>query len=59
MALVVVGLVLVVVSASWSHFAAAGGNDFVRGFLIGLGIALEVAGVVLAAFAVGWRVGKR
>jgi len=51
MALVAVGLMLVVVSASWPHLAGLGANDFARGFLIGLGIMLEIGGVVLASAA--------
>jgi hypothetical protein len=59
-ALIVVGLMLVMVSASWSRLVAAGsgGNDFARGFLIGFGIVLKISGVVLLAKAASRRIGK-
>jgi len=56
MAMVSTGLLLVVLGVVWGRFGLAGSwgaswNDFARGFLFGLGITLEVAGVVLVMSA--------
>jgi hypothetical protein len=57
MALVVTGLMLVVVSTVWYRLPlpvahmGTDWNDFFRGLLIGIAIALEIGGVVIASAA--------
>jgi len=61
MTMVVVGLSILVIGIAWPHFSPSlphtgpqtniDWNDFARGFLFGIAIALEAAGVVLAATA--------
>lgn len=55
MTLVVVGLSFLLIGIAWPRFLPAvahhGLDDFLRGLVFGLGIALEVCGVVIAASA--------
>lgn len=58
MAMVVVGLSILGIAIAWPHFSPSlpshsgtDWNDFARGFLYGLAITLETAGVVFAAGA--------
>jgi hypothetical protein len=57
MSMIVVGLSILIIGITWPHFsppvphAGTDWNDFARGFLYGLAIALETAGVALAAKA--------
>jgi len=57
MSLIVVGLSILAIGIAWPRFSPSiphigtDWNDFARGFLYGLAIALETAGVVLAATA--------
>lgn len=58
MTLVVVGLTILMVGIAWPRFSPSvphlgtDWNDFFRGFVFGLAIALEAGGVVLASAAV-------
>lgn len=57
MTLVVVGLSFLLIGIAWPRFLppvahlGLDWNDFLRGLMFGLGIALEVCGVVIAASA--------
>jgi hypothetical protein len=57
MALVIAGLAIVMLGVNWPRLSASAPhpgtdwNDFVRGVIFGFGIALEIAGVALAARA--------
>ena len=57
MTLVVVGLSILTIGIVWPRFSpslphtGADWNDFTRGFLFGIAIALEACGIVLAATA--------
>jgi RsiW-degrading membrane proteinase PrsW (M82 family) len=57
MTLVVVGLSILTIGIVWPHFSPSlphtgiDWNDFARGFLFGIAITLECAGVVLATTA--------
>jgi len=65
MSLIVVGLSILAIGITWPRFApplphaGTDWNDFARGFLYGLAIALETAGVVLAATAAAATAKKR
>ena len=56
-AMVVVGLSILTIGITWPHFspslphAGTDWNDFARGFIFGIAIALEAGGVVIAARA--------
>lgn len=58
--LVVIGLMMVVIGANWqripylAHLWPAW-NDFLHGFIIGIAITLEIAGVVINAIAAANR----
>jgi hypothetical protein len=58
MALLTVGLMLLGVSVAWSSFSyplehlGREWNDFARGFLVGLAIAMEIGALVIALSAV-------
>ena len=57
MTMVVVGLSILTIGIAWPHFSPSlphegtDWNDFARGFMFGIAIALEAGGVVLAARA--------
>jgi hypothetical protein len=57
MTFIVVGLTILMIGIAWPRFSpsvphlGADWNDFFRGFLFGLAITLEAAGVVLAIAA--------
>jgi hypothetical protein len=57
MTLIVVGLSILMIGIAWPRFSppvphmGTDWNDFAHGFLIGLAIALEIGGVVLAISA--------
>jgi len=57
MAMIVVGMSIVLIGNAWPRFSPStphigtNWNDFARGFLYGLAIALEAGGVALAAMA--------
>jgi hypothetical protein len=57
MTMVVVGLSILAIGIAWPRFAPSiphegiDWNDFARGFIFGIAIALEAGGVVLAATA--------
>jgi hypothetical protein len=57
MALIVVGLSITMIGVAWPRFAPSvphlgtDWNDFFRGFMFGIGIVLEIAGVAIAASA--------
>lgn len=55
MTLLAVGLAILVVGASWPmlvpSFLNLGSNDFLHGFCFGLGLTLEIGGVILVAAA--------
>jgi hypothetical protein len=65
MALIVVGLSILAIGIAWPHFSPSvphlgtDWNDFARGFLFGLAIAMEVSGVVIAATAAASASKKR
>ena len=57
MAMIVVGLSILIIAIAWPRFvpalphAGTDWSDFIRGFLFGLAITLEAAGVVLVSGA--------
>jgi hypothetical protein len=57
MALIVVGLSILMIGIAWPRLSppvphiGTDWNDFAHGFLIGLAIAMEIGGVVIAASA--------
>ncbi len=57
MVLIVVGLSLILIALAWPTFSPSVShigtdwNDFARGFLFGLAIVVEIAGVAIAASA--------
>jgi hypothetical protein len=57
MTLIVVGLSILMIGLAWPRFSPSvphigtDWNDFAHGFLIGLAIAMEVGGVIIAASA--------
>jgi hypothetical protein len=57
MALIAVGLSLLTIGIAWPRFslslthAGTDWNDFIRGFIFGIAIVLEIAGVAIAAKA--------
>lgn len=58
MAMLCLGLLLVILNTLWSRIgwlSGTGWSDFARGLVIGIGIALETGGVLLAASAVKQR----
>ena len=57
MAFIVVGLSILVIAIAWPRFSPASPhagtdwNDFLRGLMFGIAIAMEIVGVVFAATA--------
>lgn len=57
MAMIAVGLSILTIGIAWPRFSPSlphmgtDWNDFARGFIYGLAIALEASGLVLAVFA--------
>jgi MFS superfamily sulfate permease-like transporter len=57
MALIVVGLSMTVIGTGWSRISPSAPhadtdwNDFIRGFIFGIAIVLEIAGVAIATRA--------
>jgi len=57
MTLIVVGLSILMIGIAWPRFSPSvphigtDWNDFAHGFLIGLAIAMEIGGVIIAASA--------
>ena len=57
MTLIVVGLSILMIGLAWPRFSPSvphigtDWNDFAHGFLIGLAIAMEIGGVIIAASA--------
>ena len=57
MTLIVVGLSILMIGIAWPRFSPSAPhigtdwNDFAHGFLIGLAIAMEIGGVIIAASA--------
>lgn len=65
MAFIVVGMSILTIGIAWPRFsppvphAGTDWNDFFRGLMFGIAIALEVAGVVFAATAAAAALKKR
>jgi hypothetical protein len=65
MAFIVVGMSILIIGITWPRFSPPGPhmgtdwNDFFRGLMFGIAIALEVVGVVFAATAAAAALKKR